>query len=139
MELFLGILDVAGKIWNLPNTMVGLIIGGVTRIFGGAVGLGHNAIEFRRNPLMDFFNPRGAITFGNVIIYGSDAYSTGRHEIIHTYQGEFWGPAYISLHIIGMTLSLASYPISSLHRRDAFHGRLNFMEESPFSSDLYGY
>lgn len=131
-------LDVAGKIWNLPNTAIGLGIGGFGALFGGSVGIGHNAIEFRDNALMDFFNPRGAIVFGNTIIYGRLAYSAAPHERVHTCQGQFLGPAYLPLHAIGMTLSLLSYPIERLRRADAFHGRLNFMEGSPFSRRLYG-
>lgn len=133
------LLDAAGKIWNLPNTGIGLIFGGAGRLFGGRVGLGHNAVEFRDSPLMDVFTRTGAITLGNVIVYGSRAYWLAEHERIHTLQGQFTGPAYLPLNAIGMALSLLSYPVRALRRPGCgpFHGRLNFMEGWPTKACLY--
>lgn len=59
--------------------------------------------------------------------------------MIHTFQGQFFGPLYLPLNIIGMFLSLISYPIAPLRRGDPFHGRLNFMEGSPRNNTLYEY
>ena len=109
-----GIIDIAGKIWTLPNTIFGLIYGGVGHILGIFMGLnpsisiGHNAIQFLNNPLQPY---GGAITFGNTISYGAGtgpddmgAYgdysvNVGLHEEAHTYQfqvyGIFYGPAYL--------------------------------------------
>lgn len=140
--------DIAGKIWNLPNTILGNVIGGIGHVVGEignfldlyspepTIGFANNAIEFRNNPLM---LRNGAITFGNSIIYGSNAYSTAPHERVHTYQGQFLGPLYLPANILGMTASALSYPISSLRRIDLLHGKLNFMEGSPSSNKLYGY
>lgn len=116
------------------------MLGGAGRLFGGEVSLGHNAIEFRRSPLMDAFTPGGAITLGNVILYGSRAYGCADHERIHTLQGQFAGPAYLPLNAIGMLLSLLSWPIVRLRRPGCgpFHGRLNFMEGWPRRECLYG-
>jgi hypothetical protein len=132
-------LDVAGKVWNLPNTAIGVTVGAVALLFGGRVGFGHNAIEFRECPLMDAFAPHGAITIGNVILYGRDAYELAPHERVHTVQGQFAGPAYLPLNALGMLLSLLSWPIRSLRRPRCgpFHGRLNFMEGWPTRSELY--
>ena len=132
-------LDVVGKTWNLPNTGIGLLVGGVGLLFGGRVGIGHNAVEFRDSPLMDVFTRCGAITLGNVIVYGSHAYRLGPHERIHTLQGQFAGPAYLPLNAIGMGLSLLSYPVRALRRPGCgpFHGRLNFMEGWPTKACLY--
>ena len=66
------LLDIAGKIWALPNTIVGLIYGGVGYISGLIMGtnpsitFGHNAIEFVDNP---FVMKNAAITLGNTISY----------------------------------------------------------------------
>jgi hypothetical protein len=135
----LRLLDLAGKAWNLPNTAVGLVLGLLALPFGGRVNLGHNAVEFRECPLMDRLAPRGAITLGNVILYGSRAYALAAHERVHTVQGQFAGPAYLPLHALGMALSLLSWPIARLRRSRCgpFHGRLNFMEGWPTCDELY--
>jgi hypothetical protein len=133
------LLDVVGKAWNLPNTAVGLLLGGVALPFGGRVGLGHNAVEFRECPLMDRLAPCGALTLGNVILYGRHAYGLAAHERVHTLQGQVAGPAYLPLHALGMGLSLLSWPVARLRRPRCgpFHGRLNFMEGWPTCAELY--
>lgn len=139
LRLAVLVLDLAGKAWNFPNTAIGLAIGGIALPFGGRVGVAHNAVEFRDCPLMDRFTPVGAITIGNVILYGRRAYHLAPHERVHTLQGQFLGPAYLPLNVIGMTLSLLSWPIARLRRPRCgpFHGRLNFMEGWPTRSELY--
>lgn len=129
-----------GKVWNFPNTAIGLLLGMAALRFGGRVQLRHNALEFCDCPLMNFFAPGGAITLGNTILYGSRAYRLARHERIHTLQGQVFGPLYLPLNLIGMLLSLLSYPLGSLRRAGCspFHGRLNFMEGWPTSARLYG-
>ena len=135
----LALLDAAGKTWNLPNTLIGLALGSAGLAFGGRVGIGHNAIEFVDSPLMDRFSPWGAITLGNVILYGRHAYRLADHERVHTLQGQFVGPAYLPLNVLGMALSVISWPIRSLRRPGCgpFHGRLNFMEGWPNQACLY--
>lgn len=132
-------LDGVGKAWNLPNTAIGLVAGGLSLPFGGRVVLGHNAIEFLDCALMNRFTPRGAITLGNVILYGRHAHGLAAHERIHTLQGQFAGPLYLPLHALGMTLSCLSWPFPKLRRPRCgpFHGRLNFMEGWPTRSVLY--
>ena len=83
--------SILGKLWNLPNTAVGLAIGGTgmlvggiasgvsaaTRIlsfgyfgafqwYGGSISAAGNAIVFENNPLMKI-GGGGGITFGNVV------------------------------------------------------------------------
>lgn len=139
LRVALSALDLAGKAWNLPNTTIGLLIGGVALTRGGRVGIGHNAIEFRECPLMNWLAPHGAITLGNVILYGRQAYALAPHERVHTLQGQFVGPIYLPLNALGMLLSLISWPIKRLRRPGCgpFHGRLNFMEGWPTRSFLY--
>lgn len=106
--------DVIGKIWTLPNTLIGLAYGGLGHVVGLIQGtnpqlrIANNAIEFINNPLMV---DHGAITLGNAIVYGqnsppwdSGAYghpnvNIGLHEKAHTLQyqvlGPFYGPVYL--------------------------------------------
>jgi RHS repeat-associated protein len=110
------LLDVAGKIWNLPNTAIGLLYG-TTGYFVGwgsyglglqthppGVGFGDNAIQFSYNP----FGYYGAITLGNVEVFGgspndlaADGNRIGLHEMQHTYQGQLLGPLYLPSNLLG--------------------------------------
>lgn len=142
-------LDITGKVWNAPNSLFGLLYGTSAYLYGKSavtygfcsdhpcVSIGNNAIEFTNIP-HPFMLSHGAVTLGNVIIYGPNAYSHARHETVHTYQGQFLGPAYIPLNLICMAASALSYPIASLRRRGIFHGRVNFMEGNPARPYLYG-
>lgn len=86
--------DVLGKIWNLPNTALGLSWGGVGlatesllapfrlaakpfgykgKIFDFRITVGNNAIQFHSHPLMVF----GAVSLGNTNHYG-DILPAGR-------------------------------------------------------------
>jgi len=59
-----GVLDLAGKIWALPDTLIGLA-GGIAGLpFGANISFSDNAIVFNDYP----WGPGGAITFGNVIL-----------------------------------------------------------------------
>jgi RHS repeat-associated protein len=72
-------IDIAGKVWNAPNTAVGLVYGGVGHIIGEvgnglnlyapepSINIGNNAIQFINNPLMRSYE---ALTLGNTIHYG---------------------------------------------------------------------
>lgn len=132
------VLGAVGKVWNLPNTVIGLIYGGAARLFGGefSFGNGHNAMVFTDSP---WIAAGAALTLGNVIIAGS-GFSRWPHEQVHTVQGQYTGLFYIPLNLIGMGLSLLSSPIPGLRREfeSPVHGRLNIMEGSPFSDYLYG-
>ena len=130
-------LNIIGKIWNLPNTVLGLaygftghVIGEIGNWFGlGAepeMGFDHNALEFRNNP----FARLGAITLGNTITYGgnpgdiaADGNVFWQHEIQHTYQGQLLGPLYLLSNGLGGTLSWIS--------GGGWHGPLNWNEAGP--------
>jgi RHS repeat-associated protein len=105
-------LDVIGKVWALPNTVVGVTIGMVGTLFGGdAPTLGNNGIQFTNSP---FASSRSAYTIGNSMVYGSGLdpssegpspytgweINAGQHEGTHTYQYQKFGPffflAYLS-------------------------------------------
>ena len=109
--------NIAGKIWNLPHTVLGLAYGGagylagqVNHALGGqdqapSIQLGNNAIQFTNNP----FAGLGAITIGNTEVFGDDLSKPGNdgqpigapHEEQHTYQGEQLGPLYLPSNLLG--------------------------------------
>ena len=102
--------DVVEKVWNSPNTALGLLWGGAGWLLGGSrPNFGNNAIEFQNNPLMGT-----AMTHGNAILYGVkypptreiNGQTVGNHEWAHTIQGQWLGPVYYPAHIIGGTISL---------------------------------
>ncbi|MCG8314517.1 MAG: FG-GAP-like repeat-containing protein [Pseudomonadales bacterium] len=145
--------DVLGKIWNIPNTVIGLVYGGVGHVAGWMMGtnpyitFGNNAIQFHNNPLMP-----SAITLGNVIIYGPSTspnasnvhfqntplnHTVGREEFRHTQQGQILGPLYLPAHALGGISSLFRAPHSGLrHGVDAWHSN-NFMETGPMQDRIF--
>lgn len=142
-----------GKVWNLPNTVLGLTYGTLGHLVGLAVGtspcitLGHNAIQFHNNGLM-----LTAMTLGNVIIYGPSrspdapnlcfcdspaCHTVGREEFRHTQQGEILGPLYLPTHLVAGLISLLRAPHPGLARPvDAWH-RNNFMERGPMRDRIF--
>lgn len=132
--------DIAGKIWNAPNTLVGAAYGGAGHVAGMAMGTkpyvttGANAVQFRNNPLGGV----GAITLGNTTTYDGDPsdpqgkwakYNRDHvapiweHERQHTIQGEQLGPFYLPSNLAGGALALA--------RDGDWHGRSNWNERGP--------
>jgi RHS repeat-associated protein len=128
------------KIWNGPNSAIGLVWGALGILKQGyepedlaqtTVDLGNNAIQFDNNPFM----PEGsAITLGNVIIYGKNTHPytlqrngvpVGHHEREHTYQGEEYGPMYLPLHL--------SHGLYSLYTTGDWHLN-NSLEQGPMSN-----
>ena len=113
-------IDVVGKIWNLPNTALGLVVGGAGYVVGKVgyalgwyskspqIQFGHNGIQFLNNP---FMLEEAALTLGNAISYNKDtppsapdAYGDpsvtyGRHEEAHTYQSQVLGPLFIPTYL----------------------------------------
>jgi hypothetical protein len=74
--------SLAGKLWNLPNTVLGLIYGSVGHLIGlvafhagwrrsrPVMRLRDNALQFLHNP----FGGVGALTLGNTTTYNGDPY-----------------------------------------------------------------
>lgn len=108
--------NIAGKIWNLPNSLIGLGYGTLGYLAGWPsylLGLqddrprittGNNAVQFTDNP----FGGPSAITLGNVEVFGygpnAKDINYGRmkqHEEQHTSQGEQLGPFYLPSNILG--------------------------------------
>lgn len=103
-------LDMFGKVWTLPNTVIGLLIGLAALPLGARVTLGDNAIRFERYPF-----GRGALALGNVVIYArgtspADAVrgmygdtrllNVGRHEAAHTLQYQVLGPLFLPIYFL---------------------------------------
>ncbi|WP_153046166.1 hypothetical protein [Rhizorhabdus dicambivorans] len=115
------VVDMAGKVWNSPNTAIGLAAALPSYVAGKVMGtdpkfrFGNNALQLLNSPL----NIDGrAYTVGNIQIYAPgygperdnpDSYTgqqvnNGLHEEGHTYQGQVLGPLYIPLEIAGTYL-----------------------------------
>ncbi len=104
-----GALDFAGKVWTLPNTIVGLAVGIAGMPFGATISIGNNAIQFENYPW-----GAGAITLGNSIIYARGTtpndvgqlygdrrlLNVGLHERGHTYQYQAFGPFFIPTYLL---------------------------------------
>jgi hypothetical protein len=131
--------DLIGKLWTLPNSLVGIAYGlagylvGVLARSAPGIGLGNNAVQFRNCPLM-----ASAMVFGNVIVYGrAPAFQPesprgnhvlGDEERQHTYQAQWLGPLYLPAHLLS--------GISGLLLRRDWHGRGHacaFLECGPHS------
>ena len=97
-----------GKLWTLPNTLIGLLLGLAALPFGARLALGHNAVQFLNYPL-----GRGALTLGNVVLYARCApgqcgcwygapepLHLGLHEEAHTRQYERLGPLFIPVYLL---------------------------------------
>ncbi|MGQ0700877.1 MAG: FG-GAP-like repeat-containing protein [Panacagrimonas sp.] len=135
-------LDFAGKVWALPNTVIGLAYGGVGYAAGWVgyglglqanapgISFGNNAIQFTNNPLTTT-----AITLGNVISYGTGqqfqpgtpryggAHKLGVEEMQHTYQAQALGPFYLPAH--------GALGIAAMIRDGYWHGPTNVLETGP--------
>jgi len=123
-----------GKIWNAPNTAIGLVVGGLGIPFGAKPSFGNNALQFENHPFM--FG--GDITLGNVICYRKNMgskdplfrgspYNFGDHERQHTKQGEQLGPLFFPAYGI--------FGVNSLLHRGDFFATGNYMETGPSFPD----
>lgn len=147
--------DIAGKVWNLPNTAIGLgyglagyAAGQVNRLRPGdqpdpRIQLRNNAVEFVNNPAGGV----GAITLGNTITYTGDPYdpndrpwadykkhagqSIQDHEAQHTYQGQQLGPLYLPSNIAGLALSALRRERDGIDGPITGHGVSNWNERGP--------
>lgn len=152
--------DIAGKVWNAPNTALGLLYGGagmavgeVRHLMGQQPAPGvrwrDNAFQFTQNP----FGGVSAITIGNATTYRGDPYdpkdtfwyphgedpttyenghAEGDHEKQHTFQGEQLGPLYLPSNIAGGLMGLLLD--GGQPDGDAWHGPHNWNERGPKSN-----
>lgn len=111
-------LNVAGKLWALPNTLAGIAIGALGLPLGVRISFGDNAIRFERYPW-----GRGVLTLGNCVIYARGntpqdmarglygdprRLSVGRHEEAHTYQYQLLGPFFLPVYVLSGGISAAN-------------------------------
>jgi hypothetical protein len=117
-RLMRGALDIVGKVWALPNTIVGTVVGLAGVPFGATISFGNNGIQFEHYPWGE-----GAITLGNAIIYArgtspSDMerglygdprlLNIGRHERGHTYQYQAFGPFFLPAYLMSGGISASN-------------------------------
>lgn len=133
--------EAAGKIWNAPNTILGLGYGGLGYLAGWpsywmgqqdkppGITTGNNAVQFTNNPLGGV----GAITIGNTETFAPDTKeypdnrrTLGPHEEQHTYQGQLLGPLYLPSNILGGTAGLLI--------DGRWHGTHNWNEVGPYQT-----
>lgn len=107
-------ISLIGKLWTLPNTLLGLAIGVLALPFGARLALGDNAILFTRVPV----GAGGALVLGNVILLTTESLDVavrsyrgrlrgirlarirlGDHERAHTYQYEVLGPLFLPVYL----------------------------------------
>lgn len=136
--------DLVGKIWALPNSILGLVValigvavGKLLQILGReapevVLDVGHNALQCHNNPLMI----AGALCLGNVINYGCGCTVSraGLHEYQHTIQAQWLGPFYIPLHLVAQVASLLTWPVVAWRGPSPVHGKANWLEIGPLSN-----
>jgi hypothetical protein len=125
--------DVIGKIWALPNTVLGLAIGISSLPFGGQfIGWHDNAFQFVNLP----FGKGGALTLGNVELYRdalpgtytsryNDPYGPlivqfRWHEMAHTFQNQLLGVFFLPVYLLNGGIS-ASNPFENSADNYATH------------------
>lgn len=106
-------LSALGKLWTLPNTILGLALGAVAVTLGARAQWGRNALEFLDNPFIGHAG-RAAMVLGNTIHYAPGRTPSelvqrydragfvvlGEHERAHTAQYERWGPFFLAAYAI---------------------------------------
>lgn len=130
--------SLVGKIWNLPNTLVGVLYasaGYAAGKAGYALGLSTEEPSFKldSNAIASIYNPFGgvgAITLGNVVTYSDNGKQMAPHENAHTFQGQTLGPLYLPANIIGGMASVIPSLLSP-GVPTTWHGPQNFMETGP--------
>jgi len=130
--------NIIGKVWNLPNSLIGLGAGALGYLAGWPsywldlqderprITAGNNSVQFTDNP----FGGPSAVTLGNVEVfgYGPNAKRINhermkQHEEQHTYQGEQLGPLYLPSNILG--------GLTGLLIDGGWHGPHNWNEVGP--------
>jgi len=132
-------LRLLGILWTLPNTLIGLIGGGVGLLFGASAQFSRRdfALVFHHWP----WGPGGAITLGNTILHTGDTLDSecltyehragrcdhprikiGDHERAHVYQYMVLGPLFLPLYLVCGGVSVRN-PFERAADRYAMTGR----------------
>ncbi len=126
-----------GTIWNLPNTAIGLLVGGAGYAFDHVFGDGSAQVSVGSDGVIRFTDnpstPLGAITFGQVETFGEGYTPFGgptpadfAHEDAHVSQGALLGPFYIPSNALG--------GLAGLLFNGNWHGDANWNETGPQSN-----
>ncbi|MFV0444481.1 MAG: hypothetical protein ACK5Q5_13000 [Planctomycetaceae bacterium] len=88
-------------VWASPNTLLGLLVGGIGLLSGGTAQRMGRTIEFQGGfvtwSLSRLGRGASAMTLGHVIL-GQTSWlleATRRHELVHVRQYEYWGPVFL--------------------------------------------
>jgi len=145
--------DVAKKVWNLPNTALGLAWGGAGGCAAGLLpGVDMPTFGMENGRILITNLPKGimpsAMSLGDVNLFNinyppsSDngvriGVSTGIEEGLHSVQGRVLGPLYLPAHITGGLRSIFT-PVDSavFPWADPWH-RNNFMETGPMQGRVF--
>ena len=111
------VLKILGMLWALPNTLIGLVYGGIGMLFGAIPEWD------RQNGILKFINMPSwmmpsAMSLGHVHLFGPNSHMRNgefvrngfqvpvvKEELLHTAQAEILGPFYLPLHAISMAAS----------------------------------
>lgn len=91
-------LRVAAYLWAAPNTMLGLVAGGLMVCLGGQMRWISGVAEFHGGRLARVGPGRfAAVTLGHAVLGRSAAalHALRSHERIHVWQYERWGPLFL--------------------------------------------
>lgn len=101
-------------LWAAPNTLLGLVLGGIGVLFGASVGREQGVVEIcggrigrglARLPRSLSFS---AMTLGHVILAvdRSALAQLRRHEQVHVRQYECWGPLFLPAYVLSSLVQL---------------------------------
>lgn len=131
-------LGLLGALWTLPNTVLGVLLGGLGMLGGARLQWSdrEHALVFRHWP----WGPGGAMTLGNVILLNGESldlfcstyeHQAGRcrhppvrlgdHERAHVYQYLLLGPLFLPLYLLCGGISVRN-PFERAADRYALHG-----------------
>lgn len=95
-------------LWALPNTLLGLLVGGLGLLAGGrarrvdgVLEVHGPAVAWCLRRLMPWVGGAAALTLGHVVL-GCDAHSLVHcrdHERVHVRQCERWGPFFLPAYL----------------------------------------
>jgi hypothetical protein len=131
--------QVAGYVWNLPNTVVGAAYG-IIGIPTQGIGFENGQFQFKGNLLQRGVSwiltggETGAITLGDAGVYPPgfgperpmdivSGQTLGLEESFHSIQGRILGPLYLPANILGGAAGIIG--------SGSWHGSGNFMERGP--------
>ncbi|WP_165742098.1 type VI secretion system Vgr family protein, partial [Candidatus Thiosymbion oneisti] len=129
---FGAVLGILGRIWALPNTLIGFVYGGVGMLFG-ATPVGDSQAGILRFIDMPSWMMPSAMSLGHVHLFGPDCYtqSVRTEELLHTQQAEVLGPFSLPLHAISMAASVLISTVKPPSEPGRMTHEYNLLEMGP--------